>query len=546
MEDNGYKTQEETSIELTAVEEVVEDMIEGPLESIEQIETQIKEETQLEETQEAPEVPEQLAAESEESSEESAEESSEESSEEVPTLDNDNTDAISSISELAIDGETEEGVEFALELDCFDDEDQEDRLWQARTGLNEDTLCGAIETIVFMGDKPLPLNKIKALIDEDMPLRVLHTAITRLQTEYESKHHGIRLVEVAEGYQFRTKATFSKYVQDLFKVNSLVLSPTALEVLAILAYKQPVAKTEVDKIRGVDSGHIVRGLMDKRLVKVVGRSEEMGRPVLYGTTPEFLEVFNLPDLSQLPPEHQLEEIIENGIGKVSDIRTLINSKDREMFSFDEMEELESLHSSIKAISADTSFTKSLKVQEKRRTTEEGEKVKTAFDLLEEFVTNDLMVALNNEAVESNIFTAVTQPTVINDLTAGPFNEPEVLEESEDDFQMIDLDTGLPIEDEPVILGEDILQMNNGEEVQALSEALDAAFSKLTGESLSETAEALPLESGDEMMNTKEGELEELTEKIVDQARGLDLDLSFLGQDIENAIEKIPEPEESVD
>ena len=103
-------------------------------------------------------------------------------------------------------------------------------LWQARTGLNPDTLCGAIETIIFMSDKPVSIQKIKALIDEDMPLKIIHVALQRLQAEYEEKHHGLRLLEVAEGYQYRTKATYSKYVQDIFKINSLVLSPTALEV----------------------------------------------------------------------------------------------------------------------------------------------------------------------------------------------------------------------------------------------------------------------------------------------------------------------------
>ena len=200
-----------------------------------------------------------------------------------------------------------------LKQEFLDDEKQEDQLWQARTGLNFDTLCGAIETLIFMSDKPVSIVKIKSLIDEDMPLRVIHESLTRLQEGYESKHHGLRLVEVAEGFQFRTKATFSKYVQDLYKVNSLVLSPTALEVLAIIAYKQPVAKVEIDKIRGVDSGHIVRGLIDKRLVKVAGRSEEMGRSVLYGTTPEFLEVFNLANIGDLPPEYELEESIENSV-----------------------------------------------------------------------------------------------------------------------------------------------------------------------------------------------------------------------------------------
>ncbi|HLT22853.1 MAG TPA: SMC-Scp complex subunit ScpB, partial [Bacteriovoracaceae bacterium] len=157
--------------------------------------------------------------------------------------------------------------DFQLDVSFFDEKEQEDMLWQARTGLNPATLCGAIETIIFMSDKPISIQKIKAQIDPELPLRVIHESLSRLQAGYEEKHHGIRLVEVAEGYQFRTKATYSKFVQNLFKVNSLVLTPTALEVLAIIAYKQPVSKTEVEKIRGVDSSHIIRALMDKRLVK---------------------------------------------------------------------------------------------------------------------------------------------------------------------------------------------------------------------------------------------------------------------------------------
>ena len=135
--------------------------------------------------------------------------------------------------------------DFDLDLDFFNEKEQEDKLWQARTGLNFETLCGAIETIIFVQDKPINLLKIKNQIDADLPLRVVHESIARLQSEYEAKHHGIRLMEVAQGYQFRTKATYSKIIQNIFKVQSLQLSPTALEVLAIIAYKQPISKTTV-------------------------------------------------------------------------------------------------------------------------------------------------------------------------------------------------------------------------------------------------------------------------------------------------------------
>jgi len=464
-----------------------------------------------------------------------------------------------------------------LELDYMDNSLQEDKLWKARTGLNEETICGAIETIVFMSDKPVPLLKIKTLIDEDMPLRVLHEAVARLQKEYEVAHHGIRLQEVAQGYQFRTKATYSKYVQDLLKVNELVLSPTALEVLAIIAYKQPVSKVEVEKIRGVDSSHIVRGLMDKRLVKVAGRSEEVGKPVLYGTTTEFLEVFNLANTDQLPPEHELEEIATQGVGKIEDIRTLVNADLQDRFGKDEMGELEDLSMSIKQIDAETPFTKSLKVEEKKRTKgAEAQEIKTAFDLLEEHLDKTLVAKANMDSFESEVFTAINSPSIISDLTEGPFNIPEDMEEEE--FEMIDLDTGEVIKDEDMddmimidieledeegdieleLFSDDssdeeseltpeqliaaqfaeeeveekteekeddvevINILGDGEdEAKNLAAALDDAFAKLLGDGES-LLEDSPLDA-----SGIEGNLEEQTDRIVEEAKDLDLDLSFM-------------------
>ncbi len=379
-----------------------------------------------------------------------------------------------------------EEEKFELELNYFDDKKQEDKLWMARTGLNEETLCGAIETVIFMSDRPLALDKIKNLIDEDLPLRVLHRALSYLQEGYESKHHGIRLVEVAEGYQFRTKATYSQYVQDLFKVNSLVLSPTALEVLAIVAYKQPVAKTEVDKIRGVDSGHIIRGLMDKRLVRVVGRSQEMGRPVLYGTTSEFLEVFNLASIDELPPEYELETMLEEGVGKTTDIKTLVYSGDKKRFVFDEMDELDKLAESIKTISVETDFTVSLKSEEKKK----GEGVDgalSAFDLLEEYVSRQLIADVNKEAQNSEPISETAEPHIIGDLTAGPFNVPDFVEE-DGEFQMIDLETGFPLESEV-----------SSQELELDQSRLEEAVEKLG----------------------------EKTHELADEAKDLDLDLEFL-------------------
>ncbi len=395
--------------------------------------------------------------------------------------------------------------DFNFELNFFDEKEQEDKLWQARTGLNLETLCGAIETIIFMSDRPINIHKIKNYIDAELPLRVVHESIARLQKEYEGKHHGLRLQEVAEGYQFRTKATYSKFIQNIFKVNSLVLSPTALEVLAIIAYKQPVAKHDVESIRGVDSSHIIRALMDKRLVKVVGRSEDLGKPSLFGTTDEFLEVFNLNNLEQLPTESELEELaMTNTVGNIADIRSVVMG-DKAKFEFDEFSELEALSESINLIDADTSFTISLKSEEKRRVDDSGIEKKSAFDILEEFVNSAQAIEQNKAASLSDILTNIIEPKVV-DLSDEEtiFNAPLKEEEEEN----LDL------------------------EAQELSDALDEAFANLTknNETLAGLEDELELDA--ELEETLD-QLEAQALKLAEEAKEFDLDLNFLQNDLDN-------------
>lgn len=417
--------------------------------------------------------------------------------------------------------------EFNLDLDFFNEKEQENKLWQARTGLNEDTLCGAIETIIFMSDKPVNLLKIKNQIDPDLPLRVVHESIARLQSEYEEKHHGIRLMEVALGYQFRTKATYSKIIQNMFKVQSLQLSPTALEVLAIIAYKQPISKTKVESIRGVDSSHIVRALMDRRLVKMAGRSDEIGKPSLYATTAEFLEVFNLNSTDDLPSEIELEEIANaNEVGQISDIKTIIQNTDHKKFDVDELVELDQLSSSIQSITSDTLFTKSLKDMDKTRKTEEGVEKKSAFDILEEYVNKAQIVEQNKSSLESEVLTSVMDPKPVSLalLKEMLFNAPEIdeseeldieveleddnlLELSDSNFEELDSSEAKEFEaraDKILEKSEELIEaiVNDPEgmiaaQTSSLDEEVDAAFDMLLSESdVSEIEEAPVVESID--------------------------------------------------
>lgn len=427
--------------------------------------------------------------------------------------------------EVAAITESVETDGFALDLNHYDEKEQEDMLWQARTGLNPDTLCGAIETIIFMSDRPISIQKIKAQIDNELPLRVIHESLSKLQAGYEEKFHGIRLVEVAEGYQFRTKATYSKFVQNLFKINSLVLTPTALEVLAIIAYKQPVSKTEVEKIRGVDSSHIIRALMDKRLVRITGRSEELGRPSLFGTTDEFLEVFNLADISGLPPEYELEEMAtKNTIGTIADIKSVVfRSENLSKFSADESDELERLSNDINLIAADTNFTALLKSEEKRKTDGETAVRKSAFDILEDFVNREESVRQTKAAADSITIMNVIDAKVVDIAQEGVvFNAPEIDEE----FEALRAAEIAEIEEaEAAHVAEEmanIESMDLSKEAEELERALDLAFENLTGEKLEEG----------EMSFDVDGDINNLDftiDEAITKGKDFDLDLAFLNE-----------------
>jgi segregation and condensation protein B len=407
--------------------------------------------------------------------------------------------------------------EFSLELNHYDDKAQEDMLWQARTGLNPDTLCGSIETIIFMSYRPISIQKIKAQIDNELPLRVIHESLQKLQLGYEEKHHGIRLVEVAEGYQFRTKATYSKFVQNLFKINSLVLTPTALEVLAIIAYKQPVSKTEVEKIRGVDSSHIIRALMDKRLVKITGRSEELGRPSLFGTTEEFLEVFNLADISALPPEYELEEMAtKNTIGTIADIKSVVfRSDSSKKFSVDETEELDQLSESIQNIASETNFTMLLKSEDKKKTDGESVVRKSAFDILEDFVNREESLRQNMAAISSETLMNVVEPKVIDvSINDVIFNAPEIDEEFEAirAQEMAEVDA-LEAKAEYGDLANEALE---------LEKALDFAFEQLTGEKLVDGEMEFNVDPNIDNLDLS-------IDEAIMKGKDFDLDLSFLNE-----------------
>jgi len=164
---------------------------------------------------------------------------------------------------------------------------------------DESEIMRALEALVFASPKAISLKRIKGILGSfNYDTRNITSMLeTLIET---SKERGFQLIKVAGAYQYRSNPTQSDILQKLLEDRPVRLSASALEVLAIIAYKQPVSRSEIDAVRGVDSGHLTRGLLDKNLIRTVGHAETPGRPLLYGTTPYFLEVFTLDSLDDMP------------------------------------------------------------------------------------------------------------------------------------------------------------------------------------------------------------------------------------------------------
>lgn len=168
----------------------------------------------------------------------------------------------------------------------------------------DDHLRGAIEALLFVNERPITLDQLKRVF-KTVKITDLKKIIHDIKRSWEDRCGGIQIIEIAGGYQMLTNKTYASYIRDFYKTrHSEKLSKPALETLAIMAYKQPVTRNDVEVIRGVNSDGVVNHLLNKELIKIVGRKDVAGKPYLYGTTRQFLEYFGLKSLDDLP---KLEE-----------------------------------------------------------------------------------------------------------------------------------------------------------------------------------------------------------------------------------------------
>lgn len=175
----------------------------------------------------------------------------------------------------------------------------------------EDNVKSAIEALLFACEKPLGIEQIKKAMD-NMEAGAIRGVLEQLKTEYEQNNRGMRLIEIAGGFQMVASPGFSPFLKKLFKDrNTEKLSKPALETLAIIAYKQPVTRSEIEFLRNVNVDGVMKSLLDKGLIRIAGRRKVPGRPFVFGTTRQFLEYFGLKSLDELPKMEEFADLAKD-------------------------------------------------------------------------------------------------------------------------------------------------------------------------------------------------------------------------------------------
>jgi segregation and condensation protein B len=181
--------------------------------------------------------------------------------------------------------------------------------------MSDNNVKPVIEAVLFASDRPVLLEQLKNVLD-NMETDEIHKAIEELSGEYERSNRGLRIIEIAGGFQMVTAPGLAQFLKKLYKQRQVDrLSKPALETLAIIAYKQPLTKLEIEALRNVNVDGVISNLLDKELIRVAGRRKAPGRPYIFGTSKQFLEYFGLKSLEELP--------------KMEDFSALVTKKENE-------------------------------------------------------------------------------------------------------------------------------------------------------------------------------------------------------------------------
>ena len=173
--------------------------------------------------------------------------------------------------------------------------------------MEREQVKSVIESLLFVADGPQTLQRFGEVLD-GVDKQTLQDAVNELQSELDAQSRGVQLVEVAGGYQLRTTKANADWVKKFLGGRPARMGKATLETMAIIAYRQPITRAEIEAIRGVDVDGVIATLLERNLIRAVARKDVPGRPFLYGTTGEFLQLFNLKDLTHLPTLKEMEEI----------------------------------------------------------------------------------------------------------------------------------------------------------------------------------------------------------------------------------------------
>lgn len=172
------------------------------------------------------------------------------------------------------------------------------------------TECKAlIEGLLFLSDGPLSIDRLVSVLTEFERGEII-AALEELKTDSQRSDRGVVIAEVAGGFQLRTRSEHAGVMRRLNRTRTAKFSQSAMESLAIIAYRQPVTRSEIEYLRGVDSGGVIKTLLDKKLIRILGKKDVPGRPIVYGTTREFLETFNLKNLTSLPTLREIQDLTD--------------------------------------------------------------------------------------------------------------------------------------------------------------------------------------------------------------------------------------------
>lgn len=310
--------------------------------------------------------------------------------EDINLEDDDLSDDSSVSADAAVEGENLEDSE----LGDFDSAEIEELEF-----VEDEQLESIIESVLFATDKPVTLSALKVIFKgTNVKTDKIRRTIEKLSVTYASGNRGIYIEEVQGGYQLRTKLDNMNFLRRTLKVKPFKLSGPALEVLAIVAYKQPLIKHEIDEIRGVESGHLLRALMEKGIVAFAGKSDLPGKPMQYITTKKFLEIFGLRNLKELPTLSQIDELLPEGINeddesknsKLSSITDSMSQQITDGAYSDGEEDLLKITEQLGEITTSSDFFEQEKQRQKeKKEFEKAQNIREALEVGESVSTRDL-------------------------------------------------------------------------------------------------------------------------------------------------------------